>query len=212
MAPPIGGTHPTATSQEISWALHELVVRAAALDVSLAAHLGLSPGDSQALQPVMTSDRQLGPVELGALVGLTSGSASGMVDRLERTGHLRRHRDDHDRRRVILEATDDAQDRAIAALGPLDEALQRLANEFSLEQREVLREFLTRASETFRQYAKTSARSLSEPRSTRPGWSTDDLVESSPDVPPSRGHATDAGIPVHTQEQVEHSPDRGANS
>jgi MarR family len=40
---------------------------------------------------------------LGEALGLTSGAVTAVVDPLEHSGHLRRVRDQHDRRRVILE-------------------------------------------------------------------------------------------------------------
>jgi DNA-binding MarR family transcriptional regulator len=47
-----------------------------------------------------------GPVTAGRLAeitGLTTGAVTGIVDRLERAGHVRRGRDPGDRRRVIIE-------------------------------------------------------------------------------------------------------------
>ena len=47
-----------------------------------------------------------GPVTAGRLAeitGLTTGAVTGIVDRLERTGHVRRVRDPGDRRKVIIE-------------------------------------------------------------------------------------------------------------
>ena len=47
-----------------------------------------------------------GPItagELARLTGLTTGAITGVVDRLERAGFVRRARDSSDRRRVIIE-------------------------------------------------------------------------------------------------------------
>jgi DNA-binding MarR family transcriptional regulator len=46
-----------------------------------------------------------GPVtagQLALLMGLTSGAVTGLVDRLEAQGFVRRERDPHDRRRVLI--------------------------------------------------------------------------------------------------------------
>ncbi len=48
-----------------------------------------------------------GPItagELAELTGLTTGAITGVVDRLEKSGHVRREHDPHDRRRVMLRA------------------------------------------------------------------------------------------------------------
>ncbi|CAA9354351.1 MAG: Transcriptional regulator, MarR family [uncultured Frankineae bacterium] len=53
----------------------------------------------------MTSSAQLGPPELSARLGISSGSGTELVDRLEQAGQLVRQRDTEDRRRVLLQMT-----------------------------------------------------------------------------------------------------------
>jgi DNA-binding MarR family transcriptional regulator len=55
-----------------------------------------------------------GPLTAGALAehtGLTTGAVTGLIDRLERLGYVRRSRDASDRRRVVVEP-------ALEVLGP----------------------------------------------------------------------------------------------
>ncbi|GIJ73475.1 MarR family winged helix-turn-helix transcriptional regulator [Virgisporangium ochraceum] len=139
---------------DLSWALHNFVVAAAELDVALGRRLRLSPGDYLAMKHLMTSEQALGPVELGALVGLTSGSATGLVDRLERAGHVRRHRDPHDRRRLILEPTESALAAAAEELRPLDDALRRLADRFTGDERATIERFLREATGLYRAFSR----------------------------------------------------------
>jgi DNA-binding MarR family transcriptional regulator len=54
--------------------------------------------------------------ELGRELELSSASVSGLVDRLEATGHVARVRDEHDRRRIVVHATPLAGEVARAAL------------------------------------------------------------------------------------------------
>lgn len=66
---------------------------------------GVHHTDLRALVAVLHAEQRgtpLTPGELGAAVGLSSGATTAVIDRLERTGHLRRLRDDPDRRRVHL--------------------------------------------------------------------------------------------------------------
>jgi DNA-binding MarR family transcriptional regulator len=68
---------------------------------SVAARLGLHITDHKALGALFRS----GPLPAGRLaemMGLTTGSVTAMVDRLERAGYVRRERDPGDRRRVIV--------------------------------------------------------------------------------------------------------------
>lgn len=61
-----------------------------------------------------------GPVTAGELarhLGLTAGGTTGVIDRLEDRGWVRRVRDPHDRRKVIVELV--AREADTAALGPL---------------------------------------------------------------------------------------------
>ncbi|CAL9458535.1 hypothetical protein SUDANB6_02589 [Streptomyces sp. enrichment culture] len=65
--------------------------------------LGLHPTDLQCLNLLVLEDG--GPVTTGRiaeLTGLTTGSATRLVDRLERAGYVVRKRDAADRRRVLV--------------------------------------------------------------------------------------------------------------
>jgi len=69
---------------------------------AVADRLGLHPTDVQCLN-LLSLERD--PVTIGRvaeLTGLTTGSATRLVDRLERAGYVRRERDAEDRRRVLV--------------------------------------------------------------------------------------------------------------
>lgn len=70
---------------------------------ALADHLGLHPTDLQCLNLL---GLEPGPVTTGriaGLTGLTTGSATRLVDRLEKAGYVTRRRDTEDRRKVLVE-------------------------------------------------------------------------------------------------------------
>ena len=115
---------PVATATRIDLAsMVALVVRLAGpINQLMARELGLPLNDLAALQHLVGLP-PAGPAELGRRLGMSSASATVLADRLERAGYVRRHRDPHDRRRVILEVTDTAAMRAQTAIGPLVEAL-----------------------------------------------------------------------------------------
>ncbi|MFD3548862.1 MarR family winged helix-turn-helix transcriptional regulator [Streptomyces sp. NPDC058655] len=58
--------------------------------------------DIQALGAILDAQTPLTPGRLGQHLGLTSGSVTACLDRLERAGHVRRVRDSADRRVVHL--------------------------------------------------------------------------------------------------------------
>src|SRR2546421_9645787 len=76
-----------------------------------AAALGIHPTDMHAGEVL---DRE-GPMTIGELaraVGLSPGAATALVDRLEQAGLARRVPDPANRRRVIVQPSDDAAGRA----------------------------------------------------------------------------------------------------
>ncbi len=131
---------------ELSWALREVNRLNAEIDGVLARLLDLRHLDHAALGHVMNAVEPLGPAELSGRLGISTGSATELVDRLERAGHVSRHRDVHDRRRVALQATPAAVERVLGELAPLFTMLDALAEEFTPEQQEVIIRYLRAAA------------------------------------------------------------------
>src|SRR6516162_7574108 len=68
-----------------------------------------------------------GPITAGELArhtGLTTGAITGVIDRLEKAGFVRRAKDPHDRRRVIVEPRIKRMEQVIA---PLFQSMARSA-------------------------------------------------------------------------------------
>jgi DNA-binding MarR family transcriptional regulator len=87
---------------ELSVVSRRYMASYAMFNQAVADHLGLHPTDLQCLN-LLTLER--GPVTTGRvaeLTGLTTGSATRLVDRLERAGYVVRERDAADRRRVLV--------------------------------------------------------------------------------------------------------------
>lgn len=98
----------------------ELFRHGTALAAGLAARTGLHPTDVNALRLLdAASVRPLSVNALGAELGLTSGSVTALVDRLETHGLVARRRDDSDRRRVLVTLTDAARQLGAEQLRPL---------------------------------------------------------------------------------------------
>ncbi|MEU9352343.1 MarR family transcriptional regulator [Streptomyces griseoloalbus] len=69
---------------------------------ALADHLGLHPTDLQCLNLLTLEGGPVTTGRIAELTGLTTGSATRLVDRLERAGHVVRERDADDRRLVLV--------------------------------------------------------------------------------------------------------------
>ncbi|WP_328744636.1 MarR family transcriptional regulator [Streptomyces sp. NBC_00285] len=83
---------------------------------------GLHPTDVRALIHLLDASRAdliATPGRLGSQLGLNSASVTALIDRLERLGLVRRERDTHDRRRVLLAVEDKAVALGWSFFGPL---------------------------------------------------------------------------------------------
>ncbi len=81
--------------------LQRLIAAGARAHDAVAARLGLNPTDLRCLE-LVSSEPGLTPTRLAELAGLTSGAITGVLDRLEEAGYLRRQADAVDRRRLTV--------------------------------------------------------------------------------------------------------------
>ena len=99
-----------------------------AFDALAARKLGVNMTDLHCLN-ILESRSGLTAGELALEAGLTSGAVTGVIDRLERAGYVRRAADPGDRRKVKVEVTSAFYERADEIWSPLkrnwDEVLAR---------------------------------------------------------------------------------------
>ena len=86
--------------------------------------------------------------EIGAHLGLTSGAVTGLVDRLEAGGWVRRERDPHDRRRVFVHASSERGEELWALYQPLADAIEAYRDGLAARDLRVVVEFLEFANGT----------------------------------------------------------------
>ena len=118
-----------------------------------AKRLSLGVTDLQALEHLFSGRGSLGAVELGQRLGMTSASATALVDRLERAGHLVRESDASDRRRKRLVPTEHAEREALGVLGPMIAALTDAAASLTDEEAETVSRFLQEVAGILHDYA-----------------------------------------------------------
>jgi DNA-binding MarR family transcriptional regulator len=85
--------------------------------------------------------------ELATAVGLSPGAVTTALDRLEQRGFVRRTRDSQDRRRVMVELTEDANRAAWEVYGPLGEMGAPMIEEMSDKDLATLIRFLRGGTE-----------------------------------------------------------------
>jgi DNA-binding MarR family transcriptional regulator len=145
----------TADAERILEAARRLYAATERFDAAAARQLGT---DRTALRAMNAMERgDVTPSALGAALGLTSGSVTALVDRLERAGHVVRLADPHDRRRraVALSpsaraAADPLYARLGVEIGAAFATLDAPAREAAREALETLARAFDRAAEAVR--------------------------------------------------------------
>jgi DNA-binding MarR family transcriptional regulator len=72
----------------------------------IAEQMGLSGTDHKCLELAVQAQEPLTAGQIAQLSGLSTGAVTGVIDRLERRGFVRRVRDPHDRRKVLVEVAE----------------------------------------------------------------------------------------------------------
>jgi DNA-binding MarR family transcriptional regulator len=114
---------------------------------SIAEQIGLSATEFEALDVL----GQTGPVtagQLAQLCGLSTGGVTGMVDRLEKAGFVRRAHDPDDRRKVIIERVpnETLHERVRKLYAPLSAGFHQLVSHYSDAEIELILDFVNRNS------------------------------------------------------------------
>jgi DNA-binding HxlR family transcriptional regulator len=115
-----------------------------------AERIGINATDLNCLNIVALTGRMTAG-ELARQTGLTTASITGVLDRLEEGGFVRRVRDAHDRRRVIVELAYGPGLREIGpTFGPVVKAWRATAAEYSDDELRLLLEFQGKLEEIMR--------------------------------------------------------------
>ncbi|HEY0932815.1 MAG TPA: MarR family transcriptional regulator, partial [Trebonia sp.] len=138
-------------------ALREVQQASYGATLALARRLGIGTTEVAALQHLTSAGEPLGPVQLGQRLGIASASATALVDRLERSGHVYRSPHPQDRRRQTISVTQESTDQTREALRPLLADIDLAAAQLTPEQAAAVVRFLGAAADAMRRYAGPSA-------------------------------------------------------
>jgi DNA-binding MarR family transcriptional regulator len=127
-----------------------------------AAQNALRAVDLEALVAILGAEGAGEPLTPGRLrlhLGLSSAGTSYVIDRLVKSGHVRRSRDDPaDNRVVHLRYTESGQATAIAFFGPLGQRADAVMDQFSLSELVVIERFMKRVSAMMREHVESLER------------------------------------------------------
>lgn len=129
-------------------AVRALVTQAVAVRRTLSRRSGLSENELDALEHLVGSPST--PSELARLLGVSTAASTGVVDRLERRGHVERRKHPSDRRRLEVHVTDAGRAELLRHLNPMLHALAELDDGLSDDQRATVISFLNGAQAAFR--------------------------------------------------------------
>ena len=130
--------------QALQRELRTMSTRTVMLSQAVAGRLGLSPTDLETMEILSA-----GPVTAGRLAeltGLTTGAITGVVDRLERAGYVRRERDADDRRRVIVRLLPERARRLERMFEPVARAMADLHGRYSDAELTLFLDYVRRAN------------------------------------------------------------------
>lgn len=107
--------------------------------------LEIGPSDAQFL--ALLQHGPLTPGRLAQLSGLTTGTVTGVISRLERAGYVRRDHDPTDRRKVIVTRQEELIQREIAPIyEPQATGLRHVLAQYNPQQLKLIADFLERVT------------------------------------------------------------------
>src|SRR5262245_40147364 len=123
----------------------EHAVKTVLFQEAIADRLGLNTTDLICLS-LLSDAEPLTAGQLAEATGLTTGSVTVMIDRLEKAGYAVRDKDPSDRRRVIVRPVSERIERDIAPLyASIGEAWERAIERYSTQELAVILDMLTRS-------------------------------------------------------------------
>ena len=148
--------------EDLHLAGREISTAAVNFHAAVAARRGLAPGDTKAVD-LLLREGPLTHGELGRRTGLAPASVTGLIDRLERKGLVRRDPHPDDGRRILIVADPEAAFREMAPLfGAWVSALEELYGGYSDPELRVIADFMHKAAA--RQAALTTELGGATPR------------------------------------------------
>jgi DNA-binding MarR family transcriptional regulator len=107
----------------------------------IAERMGLSGTDHKAFDLVIQSGGPLTAGRIAELTGLSTGAVTGVIDRLEKVGLVRRVRDPEDRRKVLVAVVPGAEERFAPLFESAFDALRETLAQFSPVERKAIERY-----------------------------------------------------------------------
>ena len=113
---------------------------------ALSAKIGLSYADHKYLEIILQSP-SITAGKLAEYTGLTTGAITGVIDRLEKAGLVKRCKDPHDRRRVIIKPVPENIQKIQSLFSSLNQAIDDLCSRYQPEELSIIHDFVNQTIE-----------------------------------------------------------------
>jgi len=144
----------------------ELSTRTVIFHHFIGERLGLNPTDHKCLDIIIRSPTLMTPTQLAEETGLSTGTITGVMDRLERAGYVKRERDTTDRRLIFIRPL---SDKALRKLGPIFDPIRQatinLYSTYADDDLTIILDFITKCNKmTQKLTAEMKAKSSKQSR------------------------------------------------
>ena len=102
------------------------------------------------------------PTELARYTGLTTGSTTTMLDRLEKAGFITRRHNPHDRRGILIEINSESAGTTAPLVAGVQKAHQDLIASYSVTELQIIADFLTRFTQNVKEQTQMIEEALNE--------------------------------------------------
>jgi DNA-binding MarR family transcriptional regulator len=143
------GKPPKELLERIGGAFRRIAEQGALTREMIAGHFALPRTDRAGLDFLYSRGGACSAGELSKATGLTSGSTTALIDRLEKAGYVARERDPNDRRKQIVHVPARVFARCEAVYSPIRAEMFKLWSSYSVEDLKFLEEFLTRSTQVY---------------------------------------------------------------
>jgi len=129
--------------------LREVIEHSAEYSRMVGAKLDMNPTDFEAMEHLIAH----GPMTAGDLakaVGISPGSATAMIDRLESVGHVSRESNPNDRRGVLVSPNPKSVAEAWKLIGPIVVASEKALMAASANERKAIEQYLERMLQVYK--------------------------------------------------------------
>ncbi|MFM6974233.1 MAG: MarR family winged helix-turn-helix transcriptional regulator [Agromyces sp.] len=119
----------------------------------IAQRLGVGRRDVEAVAHLLDGADPMGPAELAKRLGVSGPAATQLVDRMVEKGHMRRAPHVDDKRKTVIEVTEEGREDVLQLLLPMFIGFQRAAERLNPEERSAVSQFLRDCMNAMREIA-----------------------------------------------------------